>query len=63
MQLNPHVPGWYWIPTVQSFYHRLDYGASADAAMRINMPGYFWGPMLSAASFGQLRNTEAAGKR
>ena len=62
MQLNPHFPGWYWIPTVQSFYHKRDYEASADAAMRINMPGYFWGPVLSAAAFGQLRNTEAAGK-
>jgi TolB-like protein/cytochrome c-type biogenesis protein CcmH/NrfG len=53
-QLNPHHPGWYWLPMVFNAYREHDYRASVDAALRINMPGYFWGPATSAAAFGQL---------
>ncbi len=62
IDLNPHHPGWYWLPAVFNAYRKRDYGASADAAQRINMPGYFWGPVTSAAAFGQLGEHEAAAK-
>ena len=53
-KLNPHFPGWYWLtPTFHAYHHR-DYRAAIDAASRINMPGYFWGPASQAAAFGQL---------
>src|SRR5579864_2283770 len=54
MQLNPHHPGWYWLTSVFNAYRKHDYRASAGAALRINMPGYFWGPATSAAALGQL---------
>ncbi|HXJ94743.1 MAG TPA: protein kinase, partial [Terriglobia bacterium] len=54
IQLNPHHPGWYWLTSVFNTYRKRDYRASAGAALRINMPGYFWGPATSAAALGQL---------
>ncbi|HTZ81676.1 MAG TPA: hypothetical protein VMB66_00705, partial [Candidatus Acidoferrales bacterium] len=54
IQLNPHHPGWYWLTSVFNTYRKRDYRASAAAALRINMPGYFWGPATSAAALGQL---------
>ena len=54
IQLNPHHPGWYRLTAVFNAYRQRDYRSSADAALRINMPGYFWGPATSAAAFGQL---------
>ena len=62
MQLNPHHPGWYWLAAVFNAYRKQDYRASVDAALRINMPGYFWGPATSGAAFGQLGNSERAQK-
>jgi len=61
-QLNPHHPGWYWLPSVFDAYRKQEYRASVDAALRINMPGYFWGPATSAAAFGQLGERERAQK-
>ena len=54
IQLNPHHPGWYWLTSVFNSYRKRDYKASAGTALRINMPGYFWGPATSAAALGQL---------
>jgi TolB-like protein/Tfp pilus assembly protein PilF len=54
IQLNPHHPGWYWLTSVFNSYRKRDYRASAGVALRINMPGYFWGPATSAAALGQL---------
>jgi adenylate cyclase len=62
MQLNPHFPGWYWLPTVFNTYRTRDYCASIDAALRINMPGYFWGPATLAAALGQLDDRQRAQK-
>jgi TolB-like protein len=62
IQLNPHHPGWYWLATVFNAYRKRDYRTSVDAALRINMPGYFWGPATSAAAFGQLGDREGAQK-
>ena len=62
MQLNPHYPGWYWLAAVFNSYRKREYRASVDAALRINIPGYFWGPVTAAAAFGQLGEREAAQK-
>jgi TolB-like protein/cytochrome c-type biogenesis protein CcmH/NrfG len=62
IHLNPHHPGWYWLASVFGTYHKRDYRASADIALRVNMPGYFWGPATSAAAFGQLGEHERAQK-
>jgi serine/threonine protein kinase/tetratricopeptide (TPR) repeat protein len=62
MRLNPNFPGWYWLATVFNAYRTRDYRAAIDAALRIQMPGYFWIPATCAAAFGQLGEREAAQK-
>ncbi|MGH9364442.1 MAG: hypothetical protein ACRD1B_04140, partial [Thermoanaerobaculia bacterium] len=60
MRLNPHFPGWYWLAAVFNAYRTRDYRAAIDAALRIQMPGYFWTPAICAAAFGQLGQRQAA---
>jgi tetratricopeptide (TPR) repeat protein len=62
MKLNPHFPGWYWLAPLFHAYHKGDYRAAAGFAMRVNIPGYFWVPAMTAAAFGQLGDLEAARK-
>ncbi len=62
MRLNPHFPGWYWLGTIFNAYRTRDYRAAIDAALRIQMPGYFWAPFTCAAAFGQLGERQAAQK-
>ena len=60
IQLNPHHPGWFWLPHVYDAYRRHDYTAALDAAVRVNMPGYFFADASLAAVQGQLGGREAA---
>ncbi len=60
MQLNPHFPGWYWLARTFDAYRTRDYRGAIDAALRIQMPVYFWVPAMCAAAFGQLGERQAA---
>jgi tetratricopeptide (TPR) repeat protein len=62
MRLNPHFPGWYRLASVFNAYRQGDYRASVEGALRINIPGYFWTFVMSAAAFGQLGDLPAAEK-
>ena len=62
MQLNPNHPGWYAVPIFARAYHRHEYRAALEAAMRINTPGYFHAHAARAAALGQLGQHEAAKK-
>ena len=62
MRLNPNFPGWYWLTTVFNAYRTRDYRAAIDAALRIQMPGYFWTSLACAAAHGQLGESPAAQK-
>jgi TolB-like protein/Tfp pilus assembly protein PilF len=62
MRLNPHFPGWYWLAAIFNAYRTRDYRAAIDAALRIQMPGYFWTSLTCAAAFGQLGEQEPARK-
>jgi TolB-like protein len=62
MRLNPHFPGWYWLAAIFNAYRTRDYRAAIDAALRIQMPGYFWTPFACAAAFGQLGEQEPGRK-
>ena len=61
-QLNPHHPGWYWLPTVYDAYRKKDYRAALDAALKINMPNFWRANAALAATYGQLGEREAARK-
>ncbi len=60
-QLNPHHPGWYWMASVFDAYRRKDYRAALDAALKVDMPGFWRANLALAASYGQLGEREAAG--
>jgi TolB-like protein len=62
MRLNPHFPGWYRLAAISNAYRKRDYRAALDAALKIQMPGYFWTPVFCAAAYGQLGEHEAARK-
>ena len=59
-QLNPNHPGWYWFPVFFDAYRKSDYHGALDAALKINMPGYFYASAAIAAAYGQLGEREAA---
>lgn len=60
MQLNPNHPGWYSSHAFYNAYRQGDYGGARDAALKINMPG-FWGThFVLAATYGQLGERNAA---
>ena len=62
MRLNPHFPGWYRLASITNAYRTRDYRAALDAALKIQMPGYFWTPVFCAAAYGQLGERESARK-
>ena len=62
MRLNPHYPGWYWLPLIFRAFHTGDYRSAVALTLRINIPGYFWVPATLAASYGQLGELDAAQK-
>jgi tetratricopeptide (TPR) repeat protein len=62
MKLHPNFPGWYWLAEVFNAYRTRDYRAAIDAAIHIQMPGYFWTSMTCAAAYGQLSERSRAQK-
>ena len=62
MKLHPNFPGWYWLGKVFNAYRMHDYRAAIDAALRIQMPGYFWTSVVLTAAHGQLGERQAAQK-
>ena len=59
-QLNPHHPGWYWLPSLFDAYRKSDYRGALDVALKINMPGFWRVNLALAAAYGQLGEREAA---
>ena len=62
MQLNPSHPGKFWYPIAVNAYRKREYLDARNFALRINMPGIFYTPLLVAAAQGQLGDSDAAGK-
>jgi TolB-like protein/tetratricopeptide (TPR) repeat protein len=62
MRLHPNFPGWYWLATILNSYRTGEDPAAIDAALRMQMPGYFWTPLVCAAAYGRMGKREAAEK-
>jgi serine/threonine-protein kinase len=60
MRLNPNHPGWYQFAIFYNAYHKREYRKALDAALRINLPGYFYTHAAQAAAYGQLGERAAA---
>jgi serine/threonine protein kinase len=59
-ELNPNFPGWYWFADGYNAYRKGEFRVALDAALRVNMPRYFYSELLLAAIYGQLGDTEGS---
>jgi len=62
MQLNPNYPGLLRFTAFSDAYCHARYAEALEAAVRINMPGFFYAHAARAAALGQLGQREAARK-
>ena len=61
MELNPHHAGWFHFSLIWDHYSRGEYDQTLEQAKRVNMPGFFWPPLVIASVCGELgRKAEAA---
>jgi serine/threonine protein kinase len=61
MELNPHHAGWFRFGLIWDHYSRGEYEKVLEQAKLVNMPGFFWPPLIIASVCGQLgRKSEAA---
>jgi len=51
---NTHVPAWYYGATTLYFYRLNDYEEAYKEALKYDVLGFFWEPLLRAAALGQL---------
>jgi adenylate cyclase len=62
MRLNPNYPGLLRFATFTDAYRQGKYAEALEAAVRINMPGFYHMYAARAAALGQLGQSEAAEK-
>ncbi len=62
MHLNPNYPGLLRFTAFTDAYCHGRYAEALEAAVRINMPGFFYAHASRAAALGQLGQHDAAGK-
>ena len=62
MQMNPNYPGLLRFTAFTHAYCQGKYAEALEAAVRINMPGFFYAQAALAAALGQLGRREAAHK-
>jgi len=55
-----HMPNWFNYPSVFHAYEQGDYTQAYEEAKAYEMSGNFWGPLLRAASLGQLGDSQQA---
>jgi TolB-like protein/cytochrome c-type biogenesis protein CcmH/NrfG len=61
-QLNPNHPGWYWYADFYHAFSQGDYRAALAFAQKVKMRGNPLAPMMIAAAYGQLGDTEGGAK-
>jgi serine/threonine protein kinase len=60
MEMNPHHAGWFHFGLIWYHYSRNEFEKVLEHANRVNMPGFFWPPVIIASVCGQLgRKSEA----
>lgn len=58
--LNPEPPDWYWFPFFNWHFHRREFEAAFDFALRVQTDGFFWTHALHAAAYEGLGRHQAA---
>jgi len=62
-QLNPNHPGWYYLPLVFNEYRQGHGQRALELALRINMPGFWFGYLALAVTYskvGEMKNAHSA---
>jgi serine/threonine protein kinase len=60
MELNPHHAGWFHFGLIWDYYNRGEFEKVLEQTKLVNMPGFFWPPLIIASVCGQLgRKSEA----
>src|SRR5262249_19141780 len=49
MELNPHFPDWFRCAVAAESFQKADYAGALAELARMNMPGFFWVPLWTAA--------------
>ena len=62
LRLNPRHPGGYWFALYYNAYRQRDYRGALSVALKIDLPDFFACHEALAAVYGQLGESEAAGK-
>ena len=62
LRLNPRHPGGYWFALFYNAYRQGDYRGALSVGLRINLPDFFAYHEAMAAAYGQLGESEAAGR-
>jgi serine/threonine protein kinase len=61
MEMNPHHAGWFHFGLIWYHYSRAEYEKVLEHANLVNMPGFFWPPVIIASVSAQLgRKSEAS---
>ena len=60
IELNPHHQPWYHFPAFYDAYRQGDDAAALEAALKINLPGFFRLHVNTAAVYGQLGMSKEA---
>ncbi len=59
-QLNPHHPGWYWLPVAINAYRQGDGQRALEFALKVNMPALWTAQLTLTVIYSQLGEMEQA---
>lgn len=60
LTLNPEPPDWYWFPFFSWHFHRGEFDAALDFALRAQTEGFFWTHAMHAMAYEALGRHEPA---
>ena len=63
MKQNIGYPSWYYGATTMYYYRLNEFEKAYEEALKYDVPAIFWGPMLRAATLGQLERKSDAEKQ
>jgi adenylate cyclase len=53
IKLSPYYPGWWHYPLVIEHYHKGEYELAIAEAQKLDLPDFFWTPMMYAAIYAE----------
>jgi adenylate cyclase len=60
IKLSPYYPGWWHYPLAIERYHDGEYELAIAEAQKLDLPDFFWTPLMYAAIYAQMGRIEEA---